>query len=118
MTHINADRHDHQEDTRNSPDAHHTDPNQLRETVDQLRHRINRLEIILAATRRVYADLLAAARAAVAADRDGEADPLFYLRDELSQPHPPVPHARPDVPDSDVPDSTVPEGTTVHGGGR
>ena len=35
-------------------------------------------------TRRRYADLLAAARATLAADRDGEADPLFYLRDEVS----------------------------------
>ena len=30
-----------------------------------------------------YANLLAAARATVAADHDGEANPLAYLRDEL-----------------------------------
>jgi hypothetical protein len=30
-----------------------------------------------------YANLLAAARAAIAADHDGEANPLGYLRDEL-----------------------------------
>jgi hypothetical protein len=30
-----------------------------------------------------YANLLAAARAAVAAAEDGEPDPLWYLRDEL-----------------------------------
>jgi hypothetical protein len=34
--------------------------------------------------RRAYADLLAAARATLAADRDGEPDPLYYLRDELA----------------------------------
>lgn len=33
---------------------------------------------------RRYADLLAAARAAVAAEDDGEADPLWYVRDELA----------------------------------
>jgi hypothetical protein len=32
-----------------------------------------------------YANLLAAARAAIAADHDGEANPLGYLRDELDQ---------------------------------
>ncbi len=30
-----------------------------------------------------YQDLVAAARAALAADHDGEPDPLYYLRDEL-----------------------------------
>jgi hypothetical protein len=33
---------------------------------------------------RRYADLLAATRAAVAAEEDGEADPLWYVHDELS----------------------------------
>ena len=46
-------------------------------------------EIIRLATqhldqRRAYADLLAAARATLAANRDGEPDPLYYLRDELA----------------------------------
>lgn len=46
-------------------------------------------EIIRLATqildrRRAYADLLAAARATLDADRDGEPDPLYYLRDELA----------------------------------
>jgi hypothetical protein len=37
----------------------------------------------LAQTRLDYADLLAAARAALGAHNDGEDDPLSYLRDEL-----------------------------------
>jgi hypothetical protein len=31
------------------------------------------------------ANLAAAGRATLAADRDGEADPLYYLRDQLDQ---------------------------------
>jgi len=38
----------------------------------------------LSATRLDRATLLAAARATLAAHHDGEADPLFYLRDELA----------------------------------
>ena len=34
--------------------------------------------------RRAYADLLAAARATLTADRDDEPDPLYYLHDELA----------------------------------
>ncbi len=34
--------------------------------------------------RREYADLLAAAHATLHADHDGEPDPLWYLRDELT----------------------------------
>jgi hypothetical protein len=30
-----------------------------------------------------YANLLAAARATLSAEQDGEADPMWYLRDEL-----------------------------------
>ena len=37
----------------------------------------------LQATRLNRANLLAAARATIAAHHDGETDPLFYLRDEL-----------------------------------
>jgi hypothetical protein len=40
---------------------------------------------LLADERRRYADLLAAVRAALGAARDGEADPLAYLRDELPE---------------------------------
>ncbi|HSV67561.1 MAG TPA: hypothetical protein VLJ59_16860 [Mycobacteriales bacterium] len=45
---------------------------------------IDRVRTLHALTRAHYADLLAAARATLAAHRDGEADPLFYLRDELA----------------------------------
>jgi hypothetical protein len=45
---------------------------------------IDRLRSLLALARAQYADLLAAARATIAAQRDGEADPLIYLRDELN----------------------------------
>ena len=44
-----------------------------------IRHAVQLLD-----QRRSYADLLAAARATLAADRDGEPDPLYYLRDELA----------------------------------
>jgi hypothetical protein len=40
---------------------------------------------LLADERRRYADLLAAVRAALGAAREGEADPLSYLRDELPE---------------------------------
>src|SRR5260370_37752311 len=38
---------------------------------------------LILATLRCYQDLVAAAQASVAADRDGEPDPLYYIRDEL-----------------------------------
>jgi hypothetical protein len=44
---------------------------------------IARLSAELAATRMDRANLLAAMRATLAANADGEADPLYYLRDEL-----------------------------------
>jgi hypothetical protein len=44
---------------------------------------IARLSAELAATRMDRANLLAAMRATLAADADGEADPLYYMRDEL-----------------------------------
>jgi ABC-type transporter Mla subunit MlaD len=44
---------------------------------------ISRLSAELQATRLDRANLLAAARATIAAHHDGEPDPLFYLRDEL-----------------------------------
>ena len=43
-----------------------------------------RLVAELSAVRRAHAALLAAARATITAARDGERDPLYYLRDELS----------------------------------
>jgi hypothetical protein len=42
-----------------------------------------RLSTELAAARLGHADALAAMRAALGAQRDGETDPLYYLRDEL-----------------------------------
>lgn len=44
---------------------------------------LNRLRAELAEVRRDRANLLAAARATISAQYDGEADPLSYLRDEL-----------------------------------
>lgn len=48
---------------------------------------IERLAADLKETRLDRAILLAAMRATLAAYADGERDPLFYLRDELSAPH-------------------------------
>jgi hypothetical protein len=45
---------------------------------------IERLRSLLSLARAAHANLLAAARAAVAADHDGEHDPLWYVRDELA----------------------------------
>jgi hypothetical protein len=47
--------------------------------------------------RRRHQDLQAAARATLAASAEGEADPLYYLRDELEAPgiRPPEGEARP-----------------------
>ena len=44
---------------------------------------------MFAYVRREYADLLAAAHATLHADHDGEPDPLWYLRDELTAQHEP-----------------------------
>ncbi|HZO65988.1 MAG TPA: hypothetical protein VFB74_13370 [Kribbellaceae bacterium] len=53
---------------------------------------IQRLDALLSRARWDFADLLAAARATLDADRDGEPDPLVYLRDEVSahRPWPPA----------------------------
>ena len=48
---------------------------------------IERLTAELAGTRMDRANLLAAMRATLAAHADGEPDPLYYLRDELSACH-------------------------------
>ncbi len=45
---------------------------------------IARLTAELASTRMDRANLLAAMRATIAAHAEGEADPLYYLRDELN----------------------------------
>jgi predicted DNA-binding ribbon-helix-helix protein len=51
-----------------------------------------RLTAELTATRMDRANLLAAIRATLAAHADGEADPLYYLRDELSARQMPAQH--------------------------
>ncbi|GAA1259899.1 hypothetical protein GCM10009677_08730 [Sphaerisporangium rubeum] len=45
---------------------------------------LTKLQAELSRIRRQRADMVAAARATLAAHHDGEADPLFYLRDELT----------------------------------
>lgn len=45
---------------------------------------VERLGQLLTWTRTEFANLLAAAQATLAADHDGEADPLFYIRDEVA----------------------------------
>jgi hypothetical protein len=59
--------------------------------LEELASTVNALETMLARTRRAYADLLAACRAALTAHADGEADPWWYLRDQL----PPAPPGHP-----------------------
>jgi len=44
---------------------------------------VDLLRSVVAVAQRDHQDLVAAARAALKADSDGEADPLYYLRDEL-----------------------------------
>jgi outer membrane murein-binding lipoprotein Lpp len=51
---------------------------------------LTRLSADLERTRLDAANLRAAMRAALAAHADGEADPLWYLRDELNAPHAPA----------------------------
>ncbi len=46
---------------------------------------LTRLTADLADSRLDQANLVAVIRAALAADADGEADPLYYLRDELQE---------------------------------
>jgi hypothetical protein len=46
---------------------------------------VHRSRIALELARLDYANLLAAARSALTADRDGEPDPLWYIRDELAE---------------------------------
>src|SRR6185437_2230671 len=45
---------------------------------------VTRLSAELAAARLGHANALAAMRATIGAQRDGEPDPLYYIRDELS----------------------------------
>ncbi len=48
---------------------------------------VTRLSAELAAARLWHANALAAMHATIGAQRDGERDPLYYLRDELNAPH-------------------------------
>jgi hypothetical protein len=74
---------------------HQPDPNSEHEVI-ALRNKLYRLEILLRIARRAYADMVAAARAALTAHADGEPDPWSYLRDEL--PPPPPSHPLADKP--------------------
>jgi hypothetical protein len=60
--------------TRMMPGSKHWDPNAKF---------VSRTSLHLADLELRYANLLAASRATIAADHDGEANPLAYLRDEL-----------------------------------
>ncbi len=51
---------------------------------------LRRVRAELEAVRLDRANLLAAIRATLAADAEGDADPLGYLRDELNSPEPPA----------------------------
>ncbi len=53
------------------------------DTIPLLSAEIGRLRVRLARTLTDLHNLVAAARAALGADADGEPDPLYYLRDEL-----------------------------------
>jgi len=81
---IAPDHHDPQEAT--TPDTTPPATSAQPPEVEQLRARVNRLEILLAATRRAYADLTAAAHTALVAAVNDEPDPLRRLRDELCPP--------------------------------
>ena len=52
----------------------------------ELATEVTRLSAELAAARLWHADALAAMRATIGAQRDGESDPLYYIRDELNAP--------------------------------
>ena len=67
--------------------------------VPTLSAEIKRLSAELQHARLDRANLLAAMRAAVAADAQGEADPLWYVRDELEALHA-LPNSSPRLPTS------------------
>ena len=62
------------------------------DTVPALCCEVHRLGTLLGLARLDHANLVAAARATLTADHEGETDPLWYLRDELTDrgrlPHP------------------------------
>lgn len=53
-------------------------------TIPPLCDEIDHLNAVMAIVRRRHHNLIAAARATLAAATDGEPDPLYYLRDELT----------------------------------
>jgi hypothetical protein len=55
----------------------------LIDNIARLAGEITRLHVMLAGERQATANLLAAIRAALGAESEGEADPFAYLRDEL-----------------------------------
>ena len=65
--------------SRNQADAALTDARDLAAEV-------TRLSAELTAARLWHANALAAMRATIGAQRDGEPDPLYYIHDELSAP--------------------------------
>ena len=71
--------------TPNTPNSHdRIDGPDRSAHVRMLLAEVQMLRRALNAARMRSADLEAAGRATLAAERDGEADPLFYLRDELA----------------------------------
>jgi hypothetical protein len=79
-------------------DAHHRTAEQTRTPralwvavadIPVLIAEVHRGQSVFTYVRREYADLLAAAHATLHADHDGEPDPLWYLRDELTAQHEP-----------------------------
>ena len=54
--------------------------------VEDLATEVTRLSAELTAARLWHANGLAAMRATIGAQRDGEPDPLYYIRDELNAP--------------------------------
>jgi len=76
-----------------SPDTdHHSGPASavlaVAREVPGLCDEVDRLARLLGQARYAYANLAAAARAALSAHNDGETDPWWYLRDELGGSHP------------------------------
>jgi len=66
-----------------TPDRKETATASMTNNLNTLRAEITRLRRSMTVLRARYANLLAAARAAVAAHEDGEAEPMAYLYDEL-----------------------------------
>ncbi|MGH3341375.1 MAG: hypothetical protein ACRDPK_00530 [Carbonactinosporaceae bacterium] len=70
--------------SRSTTAGHDADTNADAELLDRLASHVRAMRISLALTRHHYADLLTAARATLIAAEEGDPDPLFALRDELT----------------------------------